>query len=125
MAGKYRPEKIRCLFIAESPPEPNRKTGNFGYFYKEEYFGSDILFTHTMEALYGNKYTGHDQPKTKFLQRFCDEGYFLIDLSEEPVKHLDDDEKNRILEKERNILISICNLTWVAFRMDRRTSLRI
>jgi len=67
-------KKIKILFIAESPPpKPTKK--ELPYFYnKDSRFKG--LCQHFNNAIYDGKIDG----KRKFLQRFRDDGYFLIDL---------------------------------------------
>lgn len=82
----YKPHKVRVLFIGESPPA----SGEFFYF-----GGNNSLLKYIRQAfisVYGDKCGDGDE----FLQFFKENGYYLDDLSEEPI--------NRILEKERRQL---------------------
>lgn len=79
---KYRPDKITCLFVAESPPaDPSR------FFYFEKVFDHNTLFLEIIKVFY--KPT---EPtirirlkKGSYLTRFKEDGYFLVDAMDEPI----------------------------------------
>jgi hypothetical protein len=85
-AQKYRPEAVHTLFVAEAPPsvedgeEPR-------YFYIETMSQYDGLFRGIMKALGvpGGLIPESRESKVPLLARFRDAGYFLMDLSEEPL----------------------------------------
>ena len=88
-AERYRPDKIRVLFIAESPPayaDESKKS----YFYFEQNPGSDVLFATIIAALYGVKYRKASGTKPQLLQRLKDDGYWLMDAVESPINRIDD-----------------------------------
>ena len=70
---KYKPPKIRILFIAESPPK--LKKGELPYFYNKEYKQKG-LWWYFKEALYNRK----SIEKAEYLERFQKDGYYLIDV---------------------------------------------
>lgn len=80
---KYNPKTIKCLFIAESPPE----IGSCRFFYFEDVFEGDSLFIEMMKVLYLP-----DNPnislvrlqKREYLRRFQNDGFYLIDAVDEP-----------------------------------------
>lgn len=80
---KYRPQKIRYLLIAESPPsDPSR------YFYFENVKARDALFLETMKALYPSRWdtaANLRRQKKQFLDRFRDDGFYLLDAVEVPL----------------------------------------
>lgn len=77
-AQKYRPQRVRLLLIAEAPPSaPDR------YFYFENVREHDWLFRAVAQAVLG--YTPARTDKAEALAALRDQGYFLIDLSEDPV----------------------------------------
>jgi len=83
---RYKPSTVKTLFIGESPPAK----GDYFYF-----GGGNILLEYIRQAfvsVYGDKCGNGDD----FLQFFKEKGYYLIDLSEEPI--------NGKLEKERRQL---------------------
>jgi len=81
---KYRPDRVRVAFIAESPPQEG--TGRFFYF--EEVDVGDSLFLELMKALYTDARASTKavrRQKADYLQRFRDSGFYLIDASQEPI----------------------------------------
>ena len=82
---KYKPNEIRVLLIAESPPSSR------GYFYSETTIGKDHLFRETMKALEFwpiNRPMGKGCDKRPMLKQFRSIGIFLIDICELPVDKL-------------------------------------
>jgi len=82
---KYKPEKIKYLFIAETPP----KSMSNRFFYFENVDKQDSLFIETMKLLYPEETKNIETKiirnnKKWFLQKFKDEGYYLIDSLENP-----------------------------------------
>jgi hypothetical protein len=83
--NKYRPDKISCLVIGESPPSSG------GYFYLEKTIGKDHLFRETMRALEfwpNGRRMGKGYDKRPMLSQFRSRGFFLIDTCELPVDKL-------------------------------------
>lgn len=81
----YRPNRIRLLFIAESPPSSG------GYFYFTRTIGKDHLFRETMKALdlwpqSQRMRKGID--KRPYLHQFMKMKFFLIDTCDRPVDKL-------------------------------------
>ena len=86
-ATRYRPDEIRILFIAESPPafkDEQKKS----YFYFAPNPGNDILFGTIVEALYQADYRKASGRKTELLQRLRDDGYWLMDAVETPINRI-------------------------------------
>ena len=67
-ALKYRPDKIRTLFIAESPPAYDGGKAP-SYFFFEENPGGDILFATIVKALYKIDYCKKDGNKAQLLKQ--------------------------------------------------------
>ncbi len=82
---EYKPERVRVLFIAESPPASG------GFFYFPETVGKDHLFRETMKGLglwpVGRR-MGKGLDKTGLLRQFQSRGFFLVDTSLVPVDRL-------------------------------------
>ncbi len=81
----YRPEKVRVLFIAESPPASG------GFFYFPETIGKDHLFRETMKALGlwpEDRRLSKGFDKGPLLREFQSRGFYLIDTSLVPVDKL-------------------------------------
>ncbi|MFC1700537.1 hypothetical protein ACFLZ0_00075 [Patescibacteria group bacterium] len=92
-AKKFKPNKIKILFIAESPPF--KKEGEeLRYFYFENSRGKDFLFGSIMEVLFPNEYDIFKTNKDKILllDKFKENGFFLIDACDYPInQHKDRD----------------------------------
>jgi hypothetical protein len=87
---KYMPDKIRILFVAESPPSSG------GFFYFPRTVGKDHLFRETMKALKlwpVNLAMGKGLDKTPLLEEFRSKGFFLIDTCQLPVDKLPADQR--------------------------------
>lgn len=87
---KYRPDHIRYLLIAESPP-PDDFAGGSRHFYRKESREDDRLFSNTMRALYPEM---ADLPeaelqkdKEKWLRRFQADGWYMIESVEKSIPH--------------------------------------
>lgn len=76
-AEKYKPDPIRVLLVAESPP-----TADDRYFYFENVGSHDWLFMGVVEVLYGQRPARAE--KVRFLRRLQESGVFLIDLKLDP-----------------------------------------
>ncbi len=77
---KYRPDQIKLLFITEAPPPEERNR----YFYFEKVRRGDSLFLEMMKVLFAEEVAAFDTvrqlrvEKSYFLERFQEEGFFLI-----------------------------------------------
>lgn len=96
IAKKYQPKKIKMLFIAESPPY-TKKGKELRYFYLEKAKGKDFLFSSIIDVLFPKEHTQYKQnkDKTKLLNKFKEEGFFLIDACNFPINQY----------KHRNLII--------------------
>ena len=90
-AEKYKPDKIKTLFIAESPPF-EKKGEEPRYFYFEDVKKRDFLFRSIMEVLFPEEYNDFkesDKKATKkkvpLLKKFKEGCFFLIDACDEPI----------------------------------------
>ena len=92
-AKKYTPNKIKYLFIAESPPYKLTKTGEMRYFYFEKIAGRDTLLKYTIESIFSEEYI--KSKKEFWLKNLENEGYFLIDAVEYPIDQFKKDTKRR------------------------------
>lgn len=105
---QYRPNKVKLLWIAESPPTSG------SYFYFQKTTGKDHLFRETMTAvgLWPAKETmkkGVD--KQSMLESFQLRGFFLIDTCAVPVDKLKDRERKRaILEGTSGVVELVSEL---------------
>ena len=77
-AARWKPADVRCLLVAEAPPEkPDR------YFYFEHVATQDSLFRHVAQVILGDPGTRADKPDR--LAALRGRGVFLIDLSLDPL----------------------------------------
>lgn len=88
---KYKPARIKVLLIAESPP-PSAETQSSRHFYRSEQVRrDDRLFSNTIKALYSEaaelKEAELEQHKEQWLQKFKDDGWFMIEALPESLKH--------------------------------------
>lgn len=118
-AGHYRPDSIRVLFIAESPPaftDESRRS----YFYFPQCHGSDILFATMMKAVLDTRYFKRDGNKAELLEKFRDGGYWLMDAVEYPINRLKGKKtsvKDRASEIESNLPFLLRRLDFLRHRL--------
>jgi len=82
--NKYKPvkpNKIKVLFIAESPPFKKEKQ-KLRYFYFKDVTQYDYLFKSIMEVIFPKE---KNRDKVALLNKFRENGYFLIDACEYPI----------------------------------------
>jgi hypothetical protein len=88
---KYRPVHIKLLLIAESPPPAAQVQSSRQFYYSERIRKDDRLFTNTIRALYPETAAMPEQElqanKAGWLQRFCDDGYYMIEALEDSQEH--------------------------------------
>jgi hypothetical protein len=88
---QYRPERIRFLLIAESPP-PSANIQSSRQFYRSEHIRTDDrLFTNTIRALYPETIDTPEpeleQNKTQWLRRFQADRFYMIEALETSQRH--------------------------------------
>ena len=91
---QYRPNKVKLLWIAESPPTSG------SYFYFQKTTGKDHLFRETMRAVGlwpAKEIMKKDVDKQALLENFRSKGFFLVDACSYPVDKLRDNERNRAI----------------------------
>ncbi|MBW3538453.1 hypothetical protein KY386_03090 [Candidatus Parcubacteria bacterium] len=96
---RYKPEKVRILFVAEAPPENTER-----FFYYEDVPTQDALFVNLIRVLYPelDRKGGVNEirkQKPQLLERFKNDGYYLIDALESPMSL-------KLTPKQRNKLIN-------------------
>lgn len=115
VAERFLPDKIKVLFIFESPPFPptvNPVTGvknpEWSYFYRYQSTGSNFLRNKVSIALFNEKM---DIAKV-FLEKFYKSGYFLIDAVNYPINKITEDKgfinltsKGEVGPKERQNIV--------------------
>jgi len=106
-AEKYLPEKIRVLFIAESPPffaDPTK----MAYFFFERCPGNEMLFSTIFQGIFNYQYRKNEDGKKEFLCKFQENGLWLMDAVEYPInkringKKVPDKERIQIIRQPEN-----------------------
>jgi hypothetical protein len=90
----FKPNKIKILFIAEAPP----KESSNRFFYYLDVKEGDSLFIETMKVLYRKDFTNTKMvrlQKKMFLEKFKNDGYFLIDSTDNPMEQKSQSYKKR------------------------------
>ena len=115
---KYKPENIKCLFIAEAPPDNEDR-----FFYFEDVREQDSLYMELMKVLFkppksgenlyeelfgGKKIPVHTlrNEKVAYLEMFKEKGFFLIDALDYPMpSHISKtNEKIKYLSNQKDAL---------------------
>ncbi len=116
---KYKPATIKCLFIAEAPPSNEDR-----FFYFENVLEQDSLYLEMMKALFAEDKSDEENytmtsifdgtiptadlrnNKEDWLNKFKNEGYYLIDSSDQPMPYgMGTTKKIRFLEGRKNSLL--------------------
>lgn len=112
---RYLPNKIKILFVAESPP-PLKSSEDIRFFYYEKTKKYDWLFRGIMEVLYPQLFQKYLEAKKKknyqamfsykreMLKKFCSDGYYLIDLFDKPVRKVS---KKDMIEATKRLLCKL------------------
>jgi len=96
LRGIYEPREIKCLLIAESPPRSEDKR----FFYNPDQEKYDFLFKSVMEAIFPNFTNNYRKgQKHKYLQRFKERGFYLIDAIDIPINDRNQRERNKIIRE--------------------------
>ena len=98
-AGKYRPKKVRILFIQESPPYATDR-----HFYFLDVKAHDGFWLHIMRFLYSSDGFSEDTAaerarKDHWLKRFQKDGYWTIDSMHESISKGEHEERVEIIAK--------------------------
>ena len=105
----FIPDEIKVLFLAESPPAyPGEAPVK--YFYMTNATGAEPLFSTIMLAVYNIRYKRNPEYKQELLERFCMDGFFLIDAVEYPINTPDFDVETEIENNKERFLNRINKL---------------
>ena len=100
---KYRPETVKILLIAESPPPAPEVQSSRQFYYTDRIRQDDRLYTNTMRALFAEAADltepELEQDKEKWLRKFQADGYYMIEALEESQVH-------EVTKKQRQQLIA-------------------
>ncbi|MFY0608692.1 MAG: hypothetical protein JXR10_18400, partial [Cyclobacteriaceae bacterium] len=110
---KYRPDPIKYLLIAETPP----KSDSNRFFYFEDVDKQDSLFLETMKVLYPHETLNFPtkiirQRKREFLNNFKEQGFYLIDSLNQPFeqRYSSQVKINKIIAGQTKLLNKLKNL---------------
>lgn len=117
---KYKPEIIKYLLVAETPP----KSDSNRFFYYENVYRQDSLFIETIKVLYPNEIYNLTikevrNRKKYFLEKFKKDGFYLIDSIDEPFeKKYSSRQKIELIKGEqKKILAKINSLVTINTRV--------
>jgi len=98
--ARFRPDYVKVLFVAEAPPAQGSKR----FFYFVSVTRGDSLFLEMMKVLYPGKFVSTPEVrrrKAEFLERFKDDGFYLIDACRGPLpKDARRSEKERVIRED-------------------------
>lgn len=98
---KYIPKHIKCLLIAESPPI---KRENFFYADDSEK-GNQMFFYNIIMTIYNERYKKDIAIKKNLLNKFKEDGFYLIDAVEHPINNIGNAERAMVISGEIQNLI--------------------
>jgi hypothetical protein len=88
---KYKPDHIKFLLIAESPPPEPETQSSRQFYYTDRIRKDDRLFTNTIRALYpetaGLPEPEIEEQKEQWLNKFKNDGWYMIEALEESQVH--------------------------------------
>lgn len=88
---KYKPDHIKFLLIAESPPPAPGTQSSRQFYYTDRVRRDDRLYTNTIRALYPEAVERPEeeleQDKIGWLNRFKNDGWYMIEALEKSQEH--------------------------------------
>lgn len=95
----YKPDVIKILLVAESPPK------NYSFFYSDGILYQN-LFTSTMKVIFSEfeiEYSVKDSGlkkklKIEYLYKLKEKGFYLIDAYDKPLNHLPENERIKLIK---------------------------
>lgn len=100
----YKPKnkKINYLIIAESPPAcPVCKDEEVRFFYNPKQEKWDFMFKSIMDGIFPKfKSVYRKGEKHKYLKKFEEAGFYMIDAIDTPINNLSERKRNEIIESE-------------------------
>jgi hypothetical protein len=94
LRNKYLPDKLKNIFVLESPPASGK------YFYDESGKINEPLFKAMMKLIGFNP-----KDKRKGLQLFQKIGYFLVDATYQPINNLKGKKRNDVILRDFTELV--------------------
>ena len=102
---RYQPTNIKYLLLAESPPES--QPHEFRFFYNPENENKDYFFRSVMQVIFPDfKALYRKGDKGKLLERFKEEGFFMIDAVDTPINNMPEKERNQQIASEINARVA-------------------
>jgi hypothetical protein len=102
---RYRPDRLRVLLVAESPPDPG--AGDRRFIYSPE-LQADNLYRGIAEALYGERPNFDVRDKPAALEQLKADGFWLIDAVDAPVNKLGSTARAAAIEAAAANLVDTC-----------------
>ena len=94
LRSHFKPDTVKVLFLAESPPESNDDEVRFFYNPRQERW--DHMYRSVMKAVFPD-FEYRPGQKDQWLSKFMQYGYYLIDAIDFPINRLLSDERRRLL----------------------------
>jgi hypothetical protein len=94
LRGQYKPDKLKLIVVAESPPTSGK------YFYDNTGVPTEPLFGAFMQRLGIAGVT-----KEKGLREFQQRGWILVDATYEPVNGMSATARDRVIERDYPLLV--------------------
>lgn len=102
---RYKPKRVKYLLIAESPPES--PPGELRFFYNPEQEKGDYFFRSVMEVIFPEFKDQYKKGgKGKYLERFKEAGFFMMDAVDTPVNKIPAKEKARLIKSNVDSKVS-------------------
>lgn len=87
----YKPDTVKVLLIAESPPPAPNIQSSRQFYYKDRIRTADRLFVNTIKALYSKAASlteaQIEAEKQTWLKRFQSDGFYMIEALDESQPH--------------------------------------
>jgi len=96
----FKPKKITCLLIAESPPASEGEEKRF--FYNPNCEKIDYLYKAVMQVLFPEFNPKERGKKRFYLKKFQEKGFYLIDAVDYPINDRKITERNKLIQKNLN-----------------------
>jgi len=88
---RYKPNQVKVLLIAESPPPESKVQSSRQFYYADRIRKDDRLFVNTIRALYPETIVVPEpqleEHKEDWLRRFQQDGFYMIEALEDSQEH--------------------------------------
>jgi hypothetical protein len=106
LRSAHRPEVLRFLLVAESPPDPGSSDRRF--FYSPTLATHDNLYRGVAEAVYRDEPAFDVRRKAAVLERLRADGYWLIDAVPTPINRSSDAARRKAIREAATGLVERC-----------------